>query len=65
MNCFNGRVWTIQHNLAVGDGLEGFGAVVTNAPEEGFKSEVIRAFEDEDYVFLHVKYDFFGPKAAF
>ncbi|MCG8330865.1 MAG: nuclear transport factor 2 family protein [Chitinophagales bacterium] len=55
----------IQHNLAVGDGLEGFGAIVANAPEGGFKSEVIRAFEDEEYVFLHVKYDFFGPKAAF
>lgn len=55
----------IQHNLAVGDGLEGFGALVANAPERGFKSEVVRAFEDEEYVFLHVKYDFFGPKAAF
>ena len=54
-----------QHNLAIGDGLEGFGAVMANAPEGGFKSEVIRAFQDDDYVFLHVKYDFFGPKAAF
>lgn len=55
----------IQHNLAVGDGLEGFGKVVANAPEGGFKSEVVRAFQDDDYVFLHVNYDFFGPKAAF
>ena len=54
-----------QHNLAVGDGLEGFGKVVANAPEGGFKAKVIRAFEDGDYVFLHVEYDFFGPKAAF
>lgn len=55
----------IQHNLAVGDGLAGFGAVVANAPAGGFKAEVIRACEDGDYVFLHTKYDFFGPKAGF
>lgn len=55
----------IQHNLAVGDGLEGFGQVLKNAPEGGFKAKVIRAFEDGDYVILHTEYDFFGPKAGF
>ncbi|MEM8891478.1 MAG: nuclear transport factor 2 family protein [Bacteroidota bacterium] len=55
----------IQHNLAVGDGLEGFGEVVKNAPPDGFKAKVVRAFEDGDFVFLHTEYDFFGPKAAF
>ncbi len=55
----------IQHNLAVADGLEGFGAVMQDAPEGGFKANVIRAFEDGDYVFTHTEYDFFGPKAAF
>ncbi|TYA74753.1 nuclear transport factor 2 family protein [Seonamhaeicola marinus] len=55
----------IQHNLAVEDGLEGFGKVVANAPEGGFKAKVVRAFQDGDYVFLHNEYDFFGPKAAF
>jgi predicted SnoaL-like aldol condensation-catalyzing enzyme len=55
----------IQHNLAVGDGLAGFGEVMQHAPPEGFKANVIRAFEDGDYVFTHTKYDFFGPKAAF
>jgi predicted SnoaL-like aldol condensation-catalyzing enzyme len=55
----------IQHNLAVGDGLAGFGAVLVNSPAGGFKAEVIRAFQDGDYVFLHTKYDFFGPKAGF
>jgi len=55
----------IQHNLAVGDGLEGFGAVMQHAPPQGFKANVIRAFEDGDYVFTHTEYDFFGPKAAF
>ncbi|BDS15032.1 nuclear transport factor 2 family protein [Aureispira anguillae] len=55
----------IQHNLAVGDGLEGFGELMKMAPPEGFKAKVIRAFEDGDYVFTHTEYDFFGPKAAF
>ena len=54
-----------QHNLAVGDGLEGFGAVVENAPPGGFKANVVRAFEDGDYVFTHTEYDFFGPKVGF
>lgn len=55
----------IQHNLAVGDGLAGFGAVMQHAPPQGFKANVIRAFEDGDYVFTHTEYDFFGPKAGF
>lgn len=55
----------IQHNLSVGDGLEGFGAVMQHAPEGGFKANVVRAFEDGDYVFTHTEYDFFGPKAGF
>ncbi|NRD20060.1 nuclear transport factor 2 family protein [Winogradskyella eckloniae] len=54
-----------QHNLAVADGLEGFGAVLQQAPEGGFKANVIRAFEDGDYVFTQTKYDFFGPKIGF
>jgi len=55
----------IQHNLDVGDGLEGFGEVMKNAPEGGFKANVLRAFQDGDYVITHTEYDFFGPKAAF
>lgn len=55
----------IQHNLDVGDGLAGFGEVVKHAPPGGFKANVVRAFEDGDYVVLHTEYDFFGPKAAF
>lgn len=55
----------IQHNLAVGDGLAGFGEVVANAPEGGFKAKVVRAFQDGDFAFLHTAYDFFGPKAGF
>lgn len=55
----------IQHNLAIGDGLAGFGAVMQNAPEGGFKADVKRSFQDGDYVITHTKYDFFGPKAGF
>ncbi|MEN0050424.1 MAG: nuclear transport factor 2 family protein, partial [Bacteroidota bacterium] len=35
------------------------------APPQGFKAEVVRAFEDGDYVFTHTIYDFFGPKIGF
>jgi predicted SnoaL-like aldol condensation-catalyzing enzyme len=54
-----------QHNLAVGDGLEGFGQVLSQLPKGSAKVEVIRAFEDGDFVFTHTKYNFFGPKAGF
>ncbi len=55
----------IQHNLSVGDGLAGFGEVMQHAPPQGFSAEVVRAFEDGDYVFTHTVYDFFGPKIGF
>ncbi len=55
----------IQHNLDVADGLEGFGAVMQHAPPQGSKANVIRAFQDGDYVFTHTEYDFFGPKVGF
>jgi len=55
----------IQHNLAVGDGLAGFGEVMQHAPPGGFKANVVRAFEDGDFVFTHTIYDFFGPKIGF
>ncbi|NGN98386.1 SnoaL-like domain-containing protein [Grimontia sp. S25] len=55
----------IQHNLAVADGLEGFGEVMKALPEGSAKADVKRAFQDDDYVFLHTEYDFFGPKVGF
>ncbi len=55
----------IQHNLGAPDGAEAFAGMLANATQLGFKAEVIRAFEDGDYVFTHSKYDFFGPKAGF
>ncbi len=54
-----------QHNLAIGDGLAGFGQVLSQLPKGSAKVEVIRAFEDGDFVFTHTKYNFFGPKVGF
>ncbi len=55
----------VQHNLSIPDGLSGFGAVLQNAPKEGFKVKVIRAMQDGAYVFTQTDYDFFGPKIGF
>ena len=55
----------IQHNLAAGDGLAGFGALMQQLPKGSAKVHVVRAFEDGDFVFTHTDYDFFGPKIGF
>ncbi|WP_428024202.1 nuclear transport factor 2 family protein [Arcobacter sp.] len=55
----------IQHNLAVKDGLSGLGEVLSKLPKGSAKVEVLRTFEDGNYVFTHTKYNFFGPKVGF
>lgn len=55
----------IQHNLAVGDGLSGFGDVLKQLPEGSAKAKVARVLEDGDFVFAHTEYNFFGPKIGF
>lgn len=55
----------IQHNLAVGDGLAGFGAVLQQLPKGSAKVNTVRVFQDGNYVFTHTDYDFFGPKIGF
>ncbi|CAI1621714.1 nuclear transport factor 2 family protein [Serratia plymuthica] len=55
----------IQHNLAVADGLAGFGAVLQQLPEGSAKANTVRVFQDGDYVFAHTDYNFFGPKIGF
>jgi predicted SnoaL-like aldol condensation-catalyzing enzyme len=55
----------IQHNLAVGDGLAGFGAVLRALPEGSAKVNTVRVFRDGDFVFAHTDYNFFGPKIGF
>lgn len=55
----------IQHNLAVGDGLAGFGALLSQLPANSAKVNTVRVFQDGDFVFTHTDYDFFGPKIGF
>jgi predicted SnoaL-like aldol condensation-catalyzing enzyme len=55
----------IQHNLSIGDGLEGFGAALQQLPKGSARVNTVRVFQDGDFVFTHTDYDFFGPKAGF
>src|SRR5262245_48176065 len=55
----------VQHNLAVGDGIEGFVAVLKMLPKDSAKVKTVRVFQDGDFVFAHTEYDFFGPKVGF
>jgi len=54
-----------QHNLMVGDGLQGFGQALAQLPKGSAKVNTLRAFQDGNYVFAHTEYNFFGPKAGF
>ena len=55
----------IQHNLAVADGLAGFGALLAQLPKGSARVNTVRVFQDGDHVFAHTEYDFFGPKIGF
>ncbi len=52
-----------QHNPDVGDGQ----GQIINLINAGLikKAEVVRCFQDGDYVVAHSEYDFFGPKVGF
>jgi len=52
----------IQHNLAVGDGLAGFGTALQALLKNSAKVNVARSFKGGDYVFTHTDYNFFGLK---
>jgi predicted SnoaL-like aldol condensation-catalyzing enzyme len=54
-----------QHNLSVGDGLAGFGALLQALPPNSAKVNTVRVFQDGDFVFAHTDYNFFGPKIGF
>ncbi|MDP3289846.1 MAG: hypothetical protein Q8M64_16190, partial [Methyloversatilis sp.] len=43
----------VQHNLAVADGLAGFGAALAALPAGSARVNTVRVFEDGDYVFAH------------
>ena len=55
----------IQHNLAVGDGLSGFGAVLQQLPAGSARVKTVRLLQDGEYVVAHTVYNFFGPKIGF
>ncbi|MCM1989396.1 LysM peptidoglycan-binding domain-containing protein [Oceanirhabdus seepicola] len=55
----------IQHNLSAGDGLEGFGQLLSMLPPGSSSVDVVRVFEDGDYVITQTDYNFFGPKVGF
>ncbi len=55
----------IQHNLGIADGLTGFAAVLQALPKDSANVNVIRSFEDGDFVFTQTDYDFFGLKVGF
>jgi predicted SnoaL-like aldol condensation-catalyzing enzyme len=55
----------VQHNLAVADGLAGFGEVLRALPEGSARVRTVRVFQDGAYVLTHTDYDFFGPKIGF
>ena len=54
-----------QHNLSVGDGLAGFGAVLAALPVGSARVNIVRSFTDGDFVVTHTDYNFFGPKDGF
>ena len=54
-----------QHNLAVADGLAGFGEALRALPPNSARVNTVRVFQDGDYVFAHTDYNFFGPKIGF
>ncbi len=54
-----------QHNLAVGDGLAGFGEVLRALPPGSARARTARVFQDGPFVFAHTEYNFFGPKVGF
>ena len=54
----------IQHNLGAEDGRKGL-LNLFDIPNVAFKVNIVRIFEDGDFVFTHTEYDFFGPKIGF
>lgn len=54
-----------QHNAFAPDGVEGFLGFLRHQPPGGYRTHVVRAFEDGDYVFTHSEGDFGGPMVFF
>ncbi|WP_261512456.1 nuclear transport factor 2 family protein [Chryseobacterium paludis] len=55
----------VQHNLNIAEGPAGLATLFSQLPIDTTKVNIIRAFQDGDYAFCHVDYNFFGPKTGF
>ncbi len=55
----------IQHNPETHEGSEGLAALFARLAKTSPKVNIVRAFEDGDYVFAHTEYDFGSPKVGF
>ncbi|MCO7225979.1 nuclear transport factor 2 family protein [Pleionea sp. CnH1-48] len=55
----------VQHNPHTHEGSMGLAELFKQLSKTGPKVEMIRVFEDGDYVFAHMQYDFSSLKAAF
>lgn len=54
-----------QHNPHLADGITGIGAIHALLPRDEVYVQVVRAFEDGDYAFVHVDYHLFAHTVAF
>ncbi len=55
----------IQHNLAIADGVAGMKAAFSQIPKGSAKVNIVRLFQDGDFVFAHSEYDILGQKIGF
>lgn len=55
----------IQHNPQTEEGSEGLAALFKRLSKTGPKVNIVRAFEDGDYVFAHTEYDFSTRRIGF
>ena len=55
----------IQHNPHTHEGSEGLAALFERLSKTSPKVNVVRAFEDGDFVFAHTEYDFSSAKVGF
>ncbi len=55
----------IQHNPETHEGSEGLATLFARLAKTSPKVNIVRAFEDGDYVFAHTEYDFGSPKVGF
>jgi predicted SnoaL-like aldol condensation-catalyzing enzyme len=55
----------IQHNPQTQEGGEGLAALFKRLSKSNPRVNIVRAFEDRDYIFAHTEYDFANSKIGF